>query len=569
MFWIGGGGCRPGCGGGGGGGAAGAVLPEAGHARRVARPRARRRHGERPRRKPRLRDAAPVRLRRAALPAPALRGRGDARGVGGRTRDHAEAPRRHLVRPGGLLRHARPPTPRHGGGPGLLPQAHRRREGLLVRLLAPRREGRGHRRVPRGVDERRPDRLLARRPRPARARRAHGPHPPRAPRPAVPLGARDALRGARPARGGRGVGASLRNARGRVRPLHARVVAARPPDALRAPSRARHGARPHAAARARRARRHALRLGRIPRHGGRLHALALVPARRVRRRLRHLPRQLGRRDRPRRRPRARPRRARRAARLGARARELLPRLQHGRPRPRPEQEAPPGDQLRVRLGAVVRAQPRPPPPEHRAAPARRRRPPRDAPPLRLRPRAREGAARRGRLPGRHRPRHGAPPRAAPLARQVRPGDARGRRAARQLPRPDRHRALARLLDLPAVHADAQQARGADVPHRMGGGLARCAQLPPALRLAQRLARPEPRELRQPRLRCALRRGRRDRRRRELVGAMQDIVREECPWACLYYRREFVLVGPSILGFRLHDFPLGAEKHWRSRNPGPR
>ena len=52
------------------------------------------------------------------------------------------------------------------------------------------------------------------------------------------------------------------------------------------------------------------------------------------------------------------------------------------------------------------------------------------------------------------------------------------------------------------------------------------------------------------------------RRRELVGAMQDIVREECPWACLYYRREFVLVGPSILGFRLHDFPLGAEKHWR-------
>ena len=58
------------------------------------------------------------------------------------------------------------------------------------------------------------------------------------------------------------------------------------------------------------------------------------------------------------------------------------------------------------------------------------------------------------------------------------------------------------------------------------------------------------------------------RRRELVGAMQDIVREECPWACLYYRREFVLVGPSILGFRLHDFPLGAEKHWRHARPVP-
>ena len=46
--------------------------------------------------------------------------------------------------------------------------------------------------------------------------------------------------------------------------------------------------------------------------------------------------------------------------------------------------------------------------------------------------------------------------------------------------------------------------------------------------------------------------------------MQDAVREDCPWACLYYRREFVLVGPDILGFRLHDFPLGAEKHWRRR-----
>lgn len=54
------------------------------------------------------------------------------------------------------------------------------------------------------------------------------------------------------------------------------------------------------------------------------------------------------------------------------------------------------------------------------------------------------------------------------------------------------------------------------------------------------------------------------RRLELVRAMQDVVREDCPWVCLYYRREFVLVGPDILGFRLHDFPLGAEKHWRRR-----
>ena len=54
------------------------------------------------------------------------------------------------------------------------------------------------------------------------------------------------------------------------------------------------------------------------------------------------------------------------------------------------------------------------------------------------------------------------------------------------------------------------------------------------------------------------------RRLELVRAMQDVVREDSPWACLYYRREFVLVGPDLLGFRLHDFPLGAEKHWRRR-----
>lgn len=52
------------------------------------------------------------------------------------------------------------------------------------------------------------------------------------------------------------------------------------------------------------------------------------------------------------------------------------------------------------------------------------------------------------------------------------------------------------------------------------------------------------------------------RRLELSAAMQEIVREDCPWACLYYRRDFVLVGPSVRGFSLHDFPLGMEKHWR-------
>ena len=54
------------------------------------------------------------------------------------------------------------------------------------------------------------------------------------------------------------------------------------------------------------------------------------------------------------------------------------------------------------------------------------------------------------------------------------------------------------------------------------------------------------------------------RRRALLLEMQEIVRRDCPWICIAHRRESVLVGPRLGGFRLHDFPYGAEKHWRVR-----
>ena len=53
------------------------------------------------------------------------------------------------------------------------------------------------------------------------------------------------------------------------------------------------------------------------------------------------------------------------------------------------------------------------------------------------------------------------------------------------------------------------------------------------------------------------------RRRELCEAMQREVREACPWIFLGHRREIVLVGPRLRNFRLHEFPLGMEKHWRA------
>ncbi len=56
------------------------------------------------------------------------------------------------------------------------------------------------------------------------------------------------------------------------------------------------------------------------------------------------------------------------------------------------------------------------------------------------------------------------------------------------------------------------------------------------------------------------------RRRELLLEMQEIVRSDCPWICIAHRRESVLVGPRLDGFLLHDFPYGAEKHWRVRRP---
>ena len=53
------------------------------------------------------------------------------------------------------------------------------------------------------------------------------------------------------------------------------------------------------------------------------------------------------------------------------------------------------------------------------------------------------------------------------------------------------------------------------------------------------------------------------RRRALCEAMQREVREACPWIFLGHRREIVLVGPRLRNYRLHEFPLGMEKHWRA------
>lgn len=52
------------------------------------------------------------------------------------------------------------------------------------------------------------------------------------------------------------------------------------------------------------------------------------------------------------------------------------------------------------------------------------------------------------------------------------------------------------------------------------------------------------------------------RRAALVRAMQEEVRDACPWVFVGHRREVVLLGPRLRNYRLHEFPLGAEKHWR-------
>lgn len=52
-------------------------------------------------------------------------------------------------------------------------------------------------------------------------------------------------------------------------------------------------------------------------------------------------------------------------------------------------------------------------------------------------------------------------------------------------------------------------------------------------------------------------------RLERYRAMQDILREDCPWIFLYHRRDVVLTQPRLRNFQMHDFPYGMEKHWRA------
>ncbi|MGI5867857.1 MAG: ABC transporter substrate-binding protein [Kiritimatiellia bacterium] len=48
----------------------------------------------------------------------------------------------------------------------------------------------------------------------------------------------------------------------------------------------------------------------------------------------------------------------------------------------------------------------------------------------------------------------------------------------------------------------------------------------------------------------------------LVAQMQETIREACPWIFLYHRKANLLVHPHVRNVVMHDFPYGAEKHWR-------
>ncbi|MCL1857296.1 MAG: ABC transporter substrate-binding protein [Kiritimatiellaeota bacterium] len=54
------------------------------------------------------------------------------------------------------------------------------------------------------------------------------------------------------------------------------------------------------------------------------------------------------------------------------------------------------------------------------------------------------------------------------------------------------------------------------------------------------------------------------RRLALYRELQDILREDCPWVYLYHRRAVMLLHDRLDNVLLHDFPYGAEQHWRLR-----
>ena len=57
----------------------------------------------------------------------------------------------------------------------------------------------------------------------------------------------------------------------------------------------------------------------------------------------------------------------------------------------------------------------------------------------------------------------------------------------------------------------------------------------------------------------------EKERLELYGAMQRILKDDCPWIFVSHSVSAALVGPRVSGYRAHDFPYGMEKHLRLRN----
>ena len=55
-------------------------------------------------------------------------------------------------------------------------------------------------------------------------------------------------------------------------------------------------------------------------------------------------------------------------------------------------------------------------------------------------------------------------------------------------------------------------------------------------------------------------------RNTLWQAMQEIIREDCPWVFLHHQTSYALCNPRVRNYHLSDFPYGTEKHLRHRQP---
>ncbi|MDD2600657.1 MAG: ABC transporter substrate-binding protein [Kiritimatiellae bacterium] len=54
-------------------------------------------------------------------------------------------------------------------------------------------------------------------------------------------------------------------------------------------------------------------------------------------------------------------------------------------------------------------------------------------------------------------------------------------------------------------------------------------------------------------------------RNRIWEAAQEIVREDCPWIFVYYRKTYTLNNDRLFNYQPTDFPYGAEKYYRRRN----